>query len=137
MYVSLLQIFIKTLHLLKKCREKIHFLLIFRANILSLSSIGFIDKNETYFKLFLNNVSVCMSPKFVKSCILLCGIELQGLCFQNEKGQSEITAENNTEFLFISDMKLFKRKHSHTIFIYKLTTFIELVGMGEIYLLFF
>ena len=78
-----------------------------------------------------------LSPKFVKTCILLCGIDLQGLFFQNEKGASEITAENNTEFFIISDVKLFKRKHFHTIFIYKLTTFIELEGIGEIYLIFF
>ena len=33
--------------------------------------------------LFLNNVSVSLYPKFVKTCILLCGIDWQGLCFQN------------------------------------------------------
>ena len=55
--------------------------------------------------------------KFVKTCSLLCGIDLQGLYFQNVIGPSEITAENNTEASIISDVKLFKRKHPHTIYI--------------------
>ena len=36
--------------------------------------------------LYLNNVSVSLSPKFEKTCILLCGIDL--LYFQDKKGQS-------------------------------------------------
>ena len=78
-----------------------------------------------------------MSEVWENNCILLCGIDLQGLYFQDKKGQSEITAEYNTESLIISDVKLFKRKHSHTIFIYKLTEFVELEGINEIYLRFF
>ena len=62
---------------------------------------------------------------------------IQGLYFQNEKGPIKITAENNTEFFITSHVKLFKQNHSHTIFICKLTTFVELEGIGEIYLLFF
>ena len=58
--------------------------------------------------LYLNNVSVSLSPKFEKTCILLCGINLQGLYFQDKKGQSEITAEYNTELFIMSDVKLFK-----------------------------
>ena len=111
--------------------------------ILSHTAICFYDKNN-HFKdalmrhtLYLNNVSVSLSPKFEKTCILLCGIDLQGLYFQDKKGQSEITAEYITELFIISDVKLFKRKHSHTIFIYKLTEFVELEGISEIYLRFF
>ena len=58
--------------------------------------------------LYLNNVSVSLSPKFEKTCILLCGIDVQGLYFQDEKGQSEITAEYNSEAFIISGVKLFK-----------------------------
>ena len=42
-----------------------------------------------------------LSLKFLKTCILVCGIDLQGLCFQNEIGPSEISGENNTEFFII------------------------------------
>ena len=42
--------------------------------------------------LFLNYFSVSLSLKIVKSCISLCGIALQGLYFQDEKGPCEITA---------------------------------------------
>ena len=55
--------------------------------------------------LYVNNVSVSLSPKFEKTCILLCGINLQGLYFQDKKGQSEITAEYNTQSFIISDKK--------------------------------
>ena len=56
--------------------------------------------------------------------------------FSNEK-KSEITAENNAEFFIISDVKLIKQKHSHTVFIDKFIRFIELEGIDEIYLRFF
>ena len=114
-----------------------------QTKILSHSAICFYDKNN-HFKdalmrhtFYLKNVSVSLCPKFEKTCILLCGIDLQGLYFQDKKGQIEITAEYNTESSIISDAKLFKRKHSHTIFIYKLTEFLELEGLSEIYLSFF
>ena len=116
-----------------------------RTKILSQITICFYDKNY-HFKyalmrhtLYLNNVSVSLSPKFEKTCILLCGIDLRGLYFQDEKGQSEITAEYNTKAFIISDVKLFKRKHFYTIFTifnHKLTEFIELEWISEIYLLF-
>ena len=111
--------------------------------ILSHNTICFYDEND-HFKdtlmrhtLYLNNVSVSLYPKFEKTCILLCGIDLQGLYFQDKEGQSEITAEYNTESFIISDAKLFRRKHSHTIFNYKLTEFVELEGISEIHLRFF
>ena len=59
--------------------------------------------------LYHDNISVSLSLKFVKTCILLCGIDLQGIYFQNEKRPSEITAENNREAFIISDVKLFKQ----------------------------
>ena len=93
-------------------------------------------RHTFYLKIVL--VSLCL--KFEKTCILLCGIDLQGLYFQDKKVQIEITAEYNTESSIISDAKLFKRKHikhSYTIFIYKLSEFLELEGISEIYLRFF
>ena len=99
---------------------------------MSHTAIGFYDKNNQFADallrqtVFLKNISVYLSPKFLKSYILLCGINLQEINFQNENGPSEMTAENNTEFFIISDVKLFERKHSHTIFIYESTAFIEL-----------
>ena len=81
-----------------------------QTKILSHTTICLYDKNN-YFKdtlmrhtLYLNNVSVSLCPKFEKTCILLCGIDLQGLYFQDKKGQSEITAEYNTESFIISDV---------------------------------
>ena len=62
---------------------------------LSQTAICFYDKNN-YFKdalmrhtLYLNNVSASLTRKFEKTCILLCGIDLQGLYFQDKKGHSE------------------------------------------------
>ena len=74
-----------------------------QTKILSQTAICFYDKNNNFkdslmrHTLYINNVSVSLSTKLVKTCILLCGIDLQGLYFQDEKGQSEITAEYNTE----------------------------------------
>ena len=54
-------------------------------------TLCFYDKNN-HFKdafmrhtLYLNNISVSLSPKFEKTCILLCGINLQGLYFQDKR----------------------------------------------------
>ena len=68
--------------------------------------------------LYLNNVSFSLSPKFLKTFILLCVIDFQGLYFRNEKGPSETTAENITEAFIISDVKLFKRKQYHILFLF-------------------
>ena len=57
-------------------------------------------------------------PAFILIIILFLGLN------------GEISQLEN--IFFISDWKLFKRKHSHTIFIYKSTIFIELEGIGEI-----
>ena len=46
--------------------------------------------------LYLNNASISISSNFEKTSIFLCRIDLQGLYFMDEKGQSEITAEYNT-----------------------------------------
>ena len=77
--------------------------------------------------LFPYNVSVYLSPKSVKTCILLSGLDLQGLYF-NEKGPSEITAENNAEFFIILEGKLFKQKHSHTIFYLQIDNIHRIIG---------
>ena len=98
---------IVALHLLKRMQRKLTLIIVDVQNkILSETDIAFYDKNNQFadalkrHTLYLNNVSVSLSSKLVKTCILLCGIDLQGLYIQNEKGQSEITAENNTEALF-------------------------------------
>ena len=128
---------------IEKIQRKLTLIADVQTKIFFHTAIGFYDKTNNFkdslmrHTLYISNVSVSFSQKLEKTCILSCGMDLQGLYFQDKKGQSEITAEYNTESFIVSDVKLFNRKHSHTIFIYKLTEFMELEGISEIYLCFF
>ena len=69
----------------KKIQRKLTCIANVQTKISSHTAICFYDKNNHFndasmrHTLYLNNVSVPLCPKFEKTCILLCGIDLQGL----------------------------------------------------------
>ena len=114
-----------------------------KTKILQRSAILFYEKNHSFKDalrrqtFFLNNISVNLTPRFDKSCILVSGLDIEGLYYQAEKGSIEITSDNRMDFYVISDKKLFKRKNYHSIYVYKLEKFVELEKINEIFLRFF
>lgn len=87
--------------------------------------------------LFFGNIPVAMCPKFTKSCIVLSGIYLENL-YYNEENDAFIIDQNSREFIYvISTRKLFTSKSKHSIYIYKLKTFVEKERISEMYMRFF
>lgn len=87
--------------------------------------------------LFFGNIPVCMCPKFTKSCIVLSGIYLENL-YYNEENDAFIIDQNSREFTYvISTRKLFTSKSKYSVYIYRLKTFVEKEKISEMYLRFF
>ena len=80
-----------------------------KTKILQRSAILFYEKNHSFKDalrrqtFFLNNISVNLTPRFDKSCILVSGLDIEGLYYQAEKGSIEITSDNRMDFYVISD----------------------------------
>ena len=72
-----------------------------------------------------------------RSCIIISGFLLKGLFYTGETGVFEIDDESQAGIYVIYTKKLFKKKSKHSLFIYRLNTFIEKEKITEFYLRFF
>ena len=68
---------------------------------------------------------------------IISGFLLKGLFYTGETGVFEIDDESEEEIYVISTKKLFQKKSKHSLFIYRLNTFIEKGKITEFYLRFF
>ena len=75
--------------------------------------------------LFFSNIPIALSPKLTRFCIIISGFLLKGLFYTGETGVFEIDDESQAEIYVIYTKKLFKKKSKHSLFIYRLNTFIE------------
>ena len=81
------------------------------------------------------NISVSLNPKFSASCIILCGIILEGLVCVGEK--ENFTIENGTAIYVISLRKLVRNSSVNYIYIYTLKHFVQLENIKQLYIKFF
>ena len=114
-----------------------------KQNFLTNTCIAFNDKGSSFSDtlirktLFFSNIPIALSPKLTRSCIIISGFLLKGLFYTGETGVFEIDDESQAEIYVIYTKKLFKKKSKHSLFIYRLNTFIEKEKITEFYLRFF
>ena len=114
-----------------------------KQNFLTNTCIAFYDKGLSFSDTlirktqFFSNIPIALSPKLTRSCIIISGFLLKGLFYTGETGVFEIDDESQAEIYVIYTKKLFKKKSKHSLFIYRLNTFIEKEKITEFYLRFF
>ena len=111
------------------------------SKILSKGCIAFYEKEasltDTLIRqtLYFGNISVSLNPKFSASCIILCGIILEGLVCVGEK--ENFTIANGTDIYVISHKKLVRQSSVNYIYIYTLKHFVQLENIKQLYIKFF
>ena len=116
-----------------------------KQKFLTNTRIAFYDKGSSFSDtlirktLFFSNkpIPIALSPKLTRSCIIISGFLLRGLFYTGETGVFEIDDESQAEIYVIYTKKFFQKKSKHSLFIYRLNTFIEKEKITKFYLRFF